>query len=134
MIVDTSALIALMQREPGYQRIAQAIATHSVRRISAGTLLELWVVVYRSRTPDLLQAVVAYLDEVDLIVEPVTASQVSIAQRGYQAYGRGMGHPARLNFGDCFAYALAIDLDESLLFVGNDFAQTDVTAALPPTP
>lgn len=131
MIIDTSALIALMQREPGYQQIAQTIATNPVRRISAGTFIELWVVVYRSRSPDLLQAVDGYLNEIDLIVEPVTASQASIAQRAYQTYGRGMGHPARLNFGDCFAYALAIERGEPLLFVGEDFRQTDVTPALP---
>ena len=119
-----------MQREPSYERIAHAIANNPLRRISAGTLVELWIVVRHSNVPGLHGAVTRYLDQIAFIVEPVTAAQVAIAQQGYDRYGRGMGHPARLNFGDCFAYALAIERGEPLLFVGNDFSQTDVEPAL----
>jgi ribonuclease VapC len=119
-----------MQREPGYERIAQIIADEPSCRISAGSLIELWIVVRRSGNPGLHEAVVRYLDQIQLMVEPVTATQVAIAQQGFDRYGRGMGHPARLNFGDCFAYALAIERGEPLLFVGEDFRQTDVVPAL----
>jgi len=66
---------------------------------------------------------------VQLLVEPVTMAQARIAREAYRDFGRGSGHPARLNFGDCFAYALAKETGEPLLFKGGDFARTDVTAA-----
>lgn len=70
------------------------------------------------------------LEQVGLIVEPVTEAQVRVARTAFARYGKGSGHPARLNYGDCFAYALARQLNEPLLFVGNDFAQTDIEQAL----
>ncbi len=69
------------------------------------------------------------LERFGLIVEPVTQEQVQIAREAFRRYGKGSGHPAGLNYGDCFAYALARYLDEPLLFVGNDFAQTDIAQA-----
>ncbi len=66
----------------------------------------------------------------EILIEPVTEAQVRIARLAYRRYGKGSGHPARLNFGDCFAYALARDRNEPLLFVGNDFIHTDIKSAL----
>ncbi len=66
----------------------------------------------------------------EILIEPVTEAQVRIARLAYRRYGKGSGHPARLNFGDCFAYALARDRNEPLLFVGNDFVHTDIKSAL----
>lgn len=132
MILDTSSIVAILKLEERYEAVAQAIAHAPVRRMSTATLLETWVVILRLHDPFVIEELEKLLAEIDPIFEPVSAVQVGIAQRAYQTYGRGMEHPARLNFGDCFAYALAIDLDEPLLFVGNDFSQTNVTAALPP--
>jgi len=71
-----------------------------------------------------------YLEGAALSVAPVTARQARIARAAYRDFGRGSGHPAKLNFGDCFAYALAIERDEPLLFKGDDFTHTDVRSAL----
>jgi ribonuclease VapC len=68
--------------------------------------------------------------ELGIAIAPVTATHVDIARQAYRDFGRGSGHPAKLNFGDCFAYALAIEQDEPLLFIGNDFSHTDVEPAL----
>jgi ribonuclease VapC len=130
VILDTSAIVTLMRREPGYERIAEIIATHPVRFISAGTWLELWIVVQRSRQPELAKAVTRFLDQFTLTIEPVTEAQANIARDAYDRFGRGTGHPAKLNFGDCFAYALAREKNEPLLFVGDDFTHTDIQSAL----
>ena len=85
------------------------------------------------RQPDPRAA--AKLDEIigqlDITIEPVTAHQARIARDAYRRFGKGRGHPARLNFGDCFAYALAKAFDEPLLFVGQDFVHTDIRPVLP---
>lgn len=72
-----------------------------------------------------------FLGELSVIIAPVTAEQARLAREAYRRFGRGSGHPARLNFGDCFAYALAKVLDDPLLFIGNDFIHTDIRPALP---
>jgi len=72
-----------------------------------------------------------FIEESGVIVEPVSASQARLARVAYRNFGRGSGHPARLNFGDCFAYALAIETGEPLLFKGQDFGRTDVMRAVP---
>ena len=70
------------------------------------------------------------MEQLNIIVEPLTAHQATIAREAYGRFGKGIGHPARLNFGDCFAYALAKALDEPLLFIGQDFIHTDVRRVL----
>ena len=72
----------------------------------------------------------ALIERFEVVIEPVTADQARIAREAYRRFGRGSGHPAKLNFGDCFAYALATELDEPLLFVGQDFIHTDVRRVL----
>jgi len=96
--------------------------------ISAATLLETHVVI-RRRRPDRLPVIDLTLTSFRAAVAPVTAAQIARARTAYDRYGKGLGHPAQLNFGDCFAYALATSLDAPLLYKGGDFARTDVRAA-----
>ena len=98
--------------------------------MSAGSYLECAIVVDRHRNPALGREFDRLLAAVGVSISPVTAEQARIARVAYRDYGRGSGHPARLNFGDCFAYALAVDRDEPLLYKGNDFSHTDVRNAL----
>jgi ribonuclease VapC len=128
MILDTSAIMALLGREPEAARIGRAVLDSAVRRVSAASLVEAGIVVQArfgddgTRDLDLLVAKLA------LTIEPVTPRQADLARRGFRRYGKGR-HPAALNFGDCFAYALARDTGEPLLYKGDDFSRTDVTAA-----
>ena len=99
-------------------------------RISAANLLESALVVDRLHDPVASIAFDDLIPRLAFVIEPVTATQIAIAREAYRQFGRGSGYRARLNFGDCFAYALAMDLDEPLLFVGNDFVHTDVRQVL----
>ena len=132
MIVDTSALIAIAWDEPERARFEDAIEADPVRLVSAGSVLEgAIVMMHRAGRAAALQAVARFhelLDHLGLEVEPVTAGQVRIAEAAYSSFGKGM-HPAGLNFGDCFAYALAKETGEPILFKGDDFAQTDLAGA-----
>ncbi len=125
MVVDTSALLAILMNEPEAEGFAVAIEADPVRLVSAGTLLETGLVAEGrwgdagGRELDLLVAKAA------IDVSPVDAEQVEVARRAFRRYGKGR-HPAGLNFGDCFAYALSRVSGQPLLFKGNDFAQTDV--------
>ena len=130
MIVDTSALIAILRNEPDSPTYAMAIEQAKVRRLSAANFLEAAIVIDGSRDPIASDSLDALLREANMVVEPVTEAQARIAREAYRAYGRGSGHPAKLNFGDCFAYALAKVTGEPLLFKGNDFPHTDATPAL----
>jgi ribonuclease VapC len=129
LIVDASALIAIVNAEATARACLQALRASPVNRISAANLLEAAIAV--DRFPDPAAAVFDRLIRRTAIrIEPVTVAQVSIARDAYRRFGKGAGHPARLNFGDCFAYALAKELDEPLLFVGQDFVHTDIRRAL----
>lgn len=130
MIIDTSALVAILRDEPERASFADAIAKDRFPRMSAATYLEVGVVVDGRRHPTLSRLVDSVIAEGDIAIEPVTARQALIARSAYRDYGRGSGHPARLNFGDCFAYALAKDTGEELLFKGDDFIHTDIRPAL----
>ena len=133
MIVDTSALIAILRDEPDASLFAAAIAAASVRRISAANFLEAAIVIDASRDPIASRRLDQVLQESRTLIEPVTEAQARLARDAYRDFGRASGHPARLNFGDCFAYALAKSTAEPLLFKGRDFALTDVASALPGT-
>lgn len=130
MIVDSSALIAILRGEPSADRHLEALAAADHPRISAGTLLEAAIVVDSQRDPVLSARLDELVGSAGLTVEPVTAEHYRIARQAYRDYGRGSGHPAGLTFGDCFAYALAKTSDQPLLFQGDDFTATDVRAAL----
>jgi ribonuclease VapC len=129
MIVDTSALIAILRDESDAASFANAIAKATVRRLSAATYVETAAVIDASRDPVASRRVDDLIREAGLVIEPVTAAQARIAREAYRDFGRGSGHPAKLNFGDCFAYALAKAMNEPLLFKGENFHHTDVTAA-----
>jgi len=129
MIVDTSALIAILRDEAGAMAYARAIAAAPVRRISAANYVEAAAVIDASRDPIASRRFDDLLREARVVIEPVTEAQARIAREAYRDFGRGSGHPAALNFGDCFAYALARAINEPLLFKGDDFSHTDITAA-----
>ena len=130
MIVDTSAVIAILRNEQDAMSYAKAIADASIRRISAANYVEIAAVIDGSRDPVASRRLDDLLREARFVIEPVTESQARIAREAYRDFGRGSGHAARLNLGDCFAYALAKVLDEPLLFKGDNFIHTDVASAL----
>ena len=121
MIVDTSALIAILRDEPEARAFAIAIADADRRRLSAANYLEAAIVIDGSRDPIASRRFDDLLREGGISIEPVTEEQAKIAREAYRDFGRGSGHAARLNFGDCFAYALAKTTGEPLLFKGDDF-------------
>ena len=130
MILDTSALIALVREEPGAKRYVAALIEAPRRAISAGTLLEAQIVAQRMERPDLERELRLLIRQFQVEVVPFDAEQAEIARQAYRDFGKGSGHPARLNFGDCFAYALASVTGEPLLFKGDDFTHTDLRSAL----
>jgi len=129
MIVDTSAVMAILLGEPDTRKFATAMIDAPNCTISAGSWIELSAVLTRGRH-DLDAALNDLVVRSQLKIAPVTVDQARIGHDAYRTYGRGSGHSARLNFGDCFAYALARASGESLLFKGEDFARTDVIAAV----
>lgn len=131
MIVDTSAIIAILRNESAALPCARAIADAAIRRVSAVNFVEAAVVIDASRDPIATRRFDDFMREADITVEPVTKGQAQIARDAYRDFGKGSGHPAQLNFGDCFAYALAREACEPLLFIGDDFVHTDVVVALP---
>ena len=126
MIVDSSALIAILNVEDDGPLYERAIEQSPLNRISAGSYLEVSIVIDRARDPLVSRRLDEFLTEGAFVIEPVTASQARIAREAYRDFGKGSGHRAGLNFGDCFAYALARELNEPLLFKGDDFRHTDI--------
>ena len=126
MVIDTSAILAWLKEEAERARIIAALEAHSARRLSAGSLLEAQIVVRAREHPALLEKLERFLDEIEILVTPFDENQARLAADAFQRYGKGQGHPAQLNMGDCAVYALAKSVNEPVLFVGNDFAQTDV--------
>jgi ribonuclease VapC len=131
MILDTSAIIAILRDEPDAAQFAKAIEEAGHCRISAVNYVEGAAVIDGSRDPVASRRYDDLLREAEVTIEPVTETQARIAREAYRDFGKGSGHPAKLNFGDCFAYALARDVAEPLLYKGEDFLHTDVAPALP---
>ena len=129
MIIDTSAVIAILRQEPEARRFAEAIEAAAVRRISAATYVEIGAVIDGGRDPVASRLVDEMLTMAGIVIEKVTAQQGRIARDAYRDFGKGSGHAAGLDFGDCFAYALAKEKGEPLLFKGDDFSHTDVAVA-----
>lgn len=130
MIVDTSALIAILRNEADAASYAKAIAEATVRRLSSANYVETAAVIDGSRDPIASRRFDDLLREAQFVIEPLTEVQASIARQAYRDFGKGSGHPAKLNLGDCFAYALARALNEPLLFKGDDFGHTDINSAI----
>jgi ribonuclease VapC len=130
VIIDTSAIVAILRDEPDANSYARAIANAASRRVSAVNFVESAVVIDASHDPIATRRFDDFVKEANILIEPVTAEQAQIARAAYRDFGKGSGHPAKLNFGDCFAYALSKTLGESLLFKGGDFAHTDIVSTL----
>ncbi len=129
MIVDASAVLAILFREPGYEEFESAIADASSCSISAAGFVEVSIVVQSRGGHVGRHQVDSLLRRAGIAIEPVTEEQALVARQGFSDYGKGR-HPAGLNFGDCFSYALAKATGEPLLFKGDDFNKTDVQPAI----
>jgi ribonuclease VapC len=128
IVLDTSALMAVILREPDADACITAMDEAAEIAISSATLAEALIVAQlRNIGPEMAQLV----EELGCEISPVTESSARRAALAYARWGKGV-HPAGLNFGDCFAYALADERGWPLLYVGNDFSRTDVVSALPP--
>lgn len=130
MIIDTSVLAAIAFGEPEAPAFVAALQADRHPKISAATVVEAGLVIGRATGvagPSRLDALLASL-RVEVVA--FTPEQARLARLAHQSYGRGSGHRAKLNLGDCFSYALSIDAGEPLLFKGDDFVHTDVIAAL----
>ncbi|HKI25614.1 MAG TPA: type II toxin-antitoxin system VapC family toxin [Candidatus Sulfotelmatobacter sp.] len=125
MIVDTSAIIAFLRDEPDATVIGEAMYRSPACRMSAVNYVEAGVVIDSNRNPVLSRKLDDLLSDLRVRIESVTPKQAEIARQAYRDFGKGR-HRAGLNFGDCFAYALAKEMDEPLLFKGDDFLHTDV--------
>jgi ribonuclease VapC len=129
MILDSSPLVAILTGEPDAELYIQAISRAPQCRISAGNFIELSIVVESQFPVEVLRQCDALFRRVRIVIEPVTVEHAHLARQAFHDFGKGR-HPAGLNFGDCFAYALAKHTGEPLLFKGSDFSQTDVVSAL----
>jgi ribonuclease VapC len=127
MILDTSAVIAILYREPEAPDFAQRIHDADVCRISVANYVELSMVIQNQLGPEGMQQAEAFFRRAGVSIEPVTVDHGELARQAFLDFGKGR-HKAGLNFGDCFSYALAKATGEPLLFKGNDFSQTDIKA------
>jgi ribonuclease VapC len=130
MIVDTSAIVAILRNEPEAEVFADAIIAAEIRRVSAVSYVEAAAVIEGGRNPVASRRFDDFIREASFTIEVVTVVQARIAREAYKDYGKGSGHPAQLNFGDCFAYALSKSMSEPILFKGRDFGYTDLASAL----
>lgn len=129
MVIDTSAIIAILFREQERGSILDILGRNPVKRMSAATFVEIGVVLGRKRREDAEAPLERLLAGANIQIEPVTRAQARLAWEAFRTYGQGR-HPAKLNFGDTFSYALAKATGEPLLFKGADFTQTDITPAV----
>jgi ribonuclease VapC len=129
MIVDSSALVAAIKREPDWLALSEKMNSTDGLRMSAASYLETAIVLDSRRDPVMSAGLDELIEDMDIVIEPVTAEQAKIARQAYSDYGKGSGHAANLNFGDCFTYALAREKREPVLFKGDDFGHTDLRPA-----
>ena len=130
MVVDTSALMAILLDESDGPVFASSLERSPSAAVSSATLFEASIVAMRRADRADASALHRLIDEADISIRPFDGDQARIAISAYARFGRGSGHLARLNFGDCFSYALARALDQPLLYKGDDFARTDIRSAL----
>ena len=131
MIVDSSAIMAILNEEPEAEACLAAIRATRQAKMSAATFLECALVVDGYGRVDLSADLEPMVERLGITVVPVSVEQVRLGRVAHQRFGRGSGHPARLNLGDCFAYALAKDTGEPLLYKGDDFVHTEVRSVFP---
>jgi len=131
MIVDSSALVAILRAEPEQAAFARIIAQEGGGRLSAASYLETAIVIDRARDPVTSRALDTFLAANAIGIEAVSPGQARIAREAYRDFGKGSGHAAGLNFGDCLTYALAKEKSEPVLFKGEDFSHTDLESAGP---
>ncbi len=129
MIVDSSAIVAMLRREPEARAMFAVLTDEGAATISAANYLESAIVVDAKRDPLVSARLDTLLHHLKIEIAPVTPSQAKLARQAYYDFGRGSGHPAKLNFGDCFAYALAMERGQPLLFKGEDFVHTGIARA-----
>jgi ribonuclease VapC len=129
MIIDTSAVIAILLGEPEAPRLVQAIVAAPTRAIAAPTLVEASAVLLAKKGRVGEVALDALLQRLDIDVVPMSAAAARAARSAYQRYGKGVGSPGVLNYGDCLSYGVAMAEADTLLFKGDDFSRTDVLAA-----
>jgi ribonuclease VapC len=130
MIVDSSAIIAILKQESDWRAISKALDTAEISRISAASYFESAIIVDSWKNPILSAQLDELIERFNIVIEPVTEEQARIARQAYRDYGRGSGYRADLNFGDCFSYALARAKREPILFKGDDFVHTDLLSAV----
>jgi ribonuclease VapC len=128
MIIDSSALVAILLKEPEALRLTTAIANSAVCRLPSSCFLEASMVLLARREVDGLRDLDQYIAHSRMEIVAFTESQARLAREAFKRYGKGR-HPAKLNLGDCMAYALARETGEELLFKGTDFAQTEIAVA-----
>ncbi len=128
MILDTSALFAILGDEPERRSFNEAIEAAESRRMSVATFVEISIVLEARYGAEGSRELDLFLERAAIELVPVDLEQARLARRAWNRFGKGR-HPAALNFGDCFAYALAAAVGEPLLFKGDDFAQTDIVPA-----
>lgn len=129
MIVDSSAIVAILRAEPEADAFLTAIGDSLQCRVSAATFVEA-AIVLTSESGQYRADYDEFIADAGMVIQPVTEAQAWIARRAYREYGKGSGNPSQLNFGDCFSYALAKDRDEPLLYKGSDFVHTDARSAI----
>jgi ribonuclease VapC len=132
MIVDTSAIIAVVLGESRSEALSEILSDADTLKMSTATAVEINAVLARRLRPEDQRRVERLLDVWEIELVPFDAKQAAVASRAFRDFGRGSGHPAGLNLGDCFSYALANVAGEPLLFVGDDFVHTDVIPAYVP--
>jgi ribonuclease VapC len=125
MVIDTSALLAILQDEPERRAFNEAIAAAETRLLSAASFVETSIVIESRYAAEGVRDLDALIAKAAIVLVPVDADQARIARTAFSQFGKGR-HPAGLNYGDCFSYALAKALGEPLLCKGGDFAQTDI--------
>jgi len=130
MIVDSSAMVAVIKHEEDWQVLSAKMVSADHLRMSAASYLETAIVLDSRRDPVRSAGLDDLIEELDMVIEPVTAAQAKAARQAYRDFGKGSGHPAGLNFGDCFSYALAREKREPMLWKGDDFGHTDLRPAL----
>lgn len=128
MVIDTSAIVSILRNEPDAARLERALVADRIRLVPATCVLEARMVLISRLGEHALAEVDLWLHKIEATIIVVDADLVDLATQGWLNYGKGR-HPAALNFADCISYALAKRADEPLLFIGNDFPQTDIEAA-----